>query len=136
MALLSRSAFNFLVDFVLLLSFVALLLSAGVIAFIFPPATRADGWVLWSLTFDRWMIVHLVSLAVFALLILLHVILHWTWAVSFVVSRVNRYRETKLPIPPDGIRTIYGVTLLLLVLFAVGTVLTIATFMARRPPAP
>ncbi|MCG3126612.1 MAG: hypothetical protein CHACPFDD_01463 [Phycisphaerae bacterium] len=132
MALLSRSAFNFLVDLVLLLSFVALLLSAGIIAFVFPPATRADGWSLWRLGFDHWMLVHLVSLGVFALLILLHVILHWTWAVSFVVSRVNRYRSTRVPMPPDGIRTIYGVTLLIAVLIALGAVLSVATFMVRR----
>lgn len=131
--MLSRPALNFITDFVALLAFVACMATAALLLVVFPPATSAEGWRLWGLDFDDWFRIHLASLLLLALLILLHVILHWPWVCSFVATRWARLRGKPVQVPPDGVRTIYGVLTLILLLILVTFWIGAAEFSVRPP---
>ena len=130
---MSRNAVNFLLDFTLLVLFVVLLTISSVLQFNFPAATRAAGWRLWGLDYDAWALVRFVVLATLALGILVHLILHWTWACGFITSRVSR--RIGRPIRTnEATRTVYGVAFLLLILCVMGATLLAAEF-SVAPPA-
>jgi hypothetical protein len=46
---MSRTIINFLLDTTLLVAFCALVFSAVIVRFIFPPGPDAKGWPLWGL---------------------------------------------------------------------------------------
>jgi uncharacterized membrane protein len=85
--------------------------------------------------YDTWSRIAFGSLAVFVLGVLLHLILHWTWICGFIASRLTKYTRRQVKVPPDGVRTIYGVTLLIAVLMGLAAILTIAEISIHVPPA-
>lgn len=132
---MSRSAVNFLLDALLLASFAIVLWTAGVVAFVFPAPLEAQSWRLFGLGFRGWLNVHLVVLGVFAGAVLLHVILHWTWVCGFVAARLARGKGgpgAKPAALSDGVKTLYGVSLLVGVLTAMGFMLLVASLAIRR----
>lgn len=122
MSKLSKPAINFIVDALALVAFVADVATAFMLVAVFSPARRTAGWTLWGMSFDGWFRVHIGAVVGFAVVALVHVILHWPWVCSFVATRWARFRSKPVAMPPDGIRTIYGVMLL------VGVILTLAVF--------
>jgi hypothetical protein len=46
--------FNFCLDALLLLIFLALATTSVIIDFVFPPEVRAEGWLLWGKTYGEW----------------------------------------------------------------------------------
>lgn len=123
---MSRSAINFLLDSFLLLAFVSVLGSAGVLAFVFPAREAATGWTLWGVAYQGWLNMHVGLLAVMALAVLLHLVMHWTWVCGFVAARATRWLGRTVRVD-ESAKTLYGVVLLITVFVMLGTLLTAAT---------
>lgn len=129
----SRNGLNFIVDVLLLLLLVTAATAACIVQFIFPAGTIAAGWTLWGLGYDAWSRIAFVCFGVFVLGVLLHLILHWNWICGFVASRLTKYSGRQVKVPPDGIRTIYGVTLLITLLTLLAAILIIAEIGVNGP---
>ncbi len=127
----SKTAINFWVDVSLLLLFVALLAVTGIMTFVFPAPSASAGWSVGGLSYDRWALVQGLLLAALALDVLLHLILHWGWVCGVVAHRILPARGKPAAIP-DGIKTLYGVCTLVVVLTVVAGVIAWAEFAARH----
>lgn len=129
---MSRPAINFILDCTLLAVFVVLMWTTALLAFIFPSGTQAAGWSLWGLDYNAWHRVQTGCFVVFSLGILLHLILHWTWACGFVASRLARVLGRPVP-TNEATRTLYGVTMLAVILMVLGTLLLLGELQMREP---
>lgn len=109
---ISRTLVNFWLDGLLGVLFVKLCIIAVIVQFVFPPGVSARGASLWGMSYGQWCSLQFGVLAVLGLGVLLHVMLHWTWICSVLSKRVLGQKE----IPDDGIRTVYGVGLLICLL--------------------
>lgn len=130
---MSRPAWNFLVDCLSFVAFVALLTSAALVQFAFPPASRATGYLLWGRGIDFYSRTTGVCLAVFALTILVHLIQHWTWVCNFIAVRVARWTGRPFAVN-SAINTVYGVATLIAVFTLIGGVLVAAELSIVAPP--
>jgi len=129
---LTRSAVNFLVDFSLLVTLCTVLWLTAVVQFVFPAGAESAGWTLWGGSYARWQYYHLVATSVFALDVLLHLILHWTWVCGFFTSRLSKRLGRRITWD-EGIKTLYGVGSLIGVLMILGTLLLAAELQIRAP---
>ena len=102
--------------------------TAAVVQFLFPPGTQASGWTVWGVGYDAWCIIHSVSLAVLVIMVLVHLILHWTWVCGLIASRLGRKGKML-----DGVKTMYGVSTLVVVLTVLGLLLAAAQFATNSP---
>lgn len=123
---------NFVLDTTLLVNFIVLAINVLVVRFVFPRATAAAGWSVWSFGIDDWLNGQAAILGLFAVLILVHVMLHWTWICGVVTSRLAR-RWPSIQRGDDGVRTIYGVGLLIALLAIVGLTVGSAALMVAAP---
>lgn len=117
---LSMALVNFWLDATLLatISFVGWI--AAMLQIVFPAPTAAAGWKLWGLSYNQWHDAQFFSLCVFALLVLVHVMLHWNWVCSLIATQVLRAKSR----PDEGLQTIYGVaTLIGLLTVIAGTII-------------
>ncbi len=130
---ISRTDYNFWLDTSLLVVFSALVWVSTVIRFVFPPATSAQNWTLWSWSIDQWMGLQFVLLCVLTLGIVVHLMLHWTWICGVVTSRVWRGKDGKKRTLDDGTRTIYGVGFMIVVFNIMGLALAVAVLSVRSP---
>lgn len=130
--MVSRTALNFMLDAALLGLFAALAWTIALFRFVFPPATTARGWMLWGLTYDAWMGVQFVLCCVFALAVLLHVMLHWSWVCGVITLRLSKWRGRPIRWD-DGYQTIYGVATLIVLLHLVGGALFLAMLTVQPP---
>lgn len=128
----SRTAINWVLDVVLFLGFAALAWVSVVLRYVFPPGVSAAGWTLWGLGFDDWMGVQFGLLGAFALLILVHVMLHWSWFCGVVASRLSRWTGRTIR-PDDGTQTLYGVGLLIVALAVLGVAVAAAALAIQAP---
>jgi uncharacterized protein DUF4405 len=69
---MSRTIINFCIDVLLLTITLGLAWTSCLLKVVFPPATRAGGWTLWSLDYDAWSNVQVALLGLILLGILLH----------------------------------------------------------------
>lgn len=122
--------FNLVLDAVLLVVFMALCFAAVVVRFVFPPGPGAKGWTLWGFDYDAWGGIQFGLVAMLALGILVHVMLHWSWVCNMVAGRFVKTRQGRVD---DGLQTIYGVGLLIVLLAAVGGALAAAVLTIRGP---
>lgn len=129
---LSRTAVNFLVDCLLLLLFLTLVWTSVVVRFVFPTGTTASGWTLWGWGYDVWAAFQFNTICLLALAVLLHVMLHWSWVCGVVAARLPRANRKKA-LPDDGIRTIYGVATLIVIVNVLGLLLAAAALSIRPP---
>jgi hypothetical protein len=129
---LSRSTWYFIVDVLLLVPFLALVWTSAVVRFVFPRGTVADGYSLWGMSHDRWCDVQFGALCVFCLVVLIHVLIHWAWICNYLASRLSRWKGTRVTID-DGLKTIYGVGFLIVLLTTLGLALAVASVMIARP---
>ncbi|MCC7291682.1 MAG: DUF4405 domain-containing protein [Phycisphaerales bacterium] len=130
--MMSRSGVNFLVDVLLLASLLAFLFTGGVLLFVFPVPAESAGWFVWGLDYLTWLRLHLALTGWFVLVVLLHVILHWTWVCGFIMARLAR-RSHPAKALPDGVRTLYGVCVLIALLTLLCSMWALATFSATSP---
>lgn len=126
---LSWSEINFLLDAALMLLFVALCAAAVIVRFVFPPGPAAKGWLLWGLDYDAWGGIQFGLLATLAFGILVHVMLHWSWVCNLLSSRLGG-RKTRVD---EGMQTIYGVGLLIVLLNLIGVVVAAAKLTIHGP---
>ena len=126
---MSKTIFNFWLDTTLLELFLALAAVSVITQFVFPPPANAKGWLLWGATFGQWMSVQFGILCVFGLAILLHVMMHWSWVCGVISTKLLR-SKTRMD---DGIQTIVGVGLLIVLLHIVGAVVFAAWITIERP---
>jgi hypothetical protein len=120
-----RAVVNFFLDFSLLVVLASLAAVSAINEFAFPPGTSAKGWTLWGYSYDAWSRFQFGLLCVLLLCVLAHVMLHWTWVCGVVVTRLLAGRG-KPVVRDDGLRTLYGVTTLIVILTLVGSVVAAA----------
>lgn len=130
---MQRTLLNFWLDVILLVLFLANLWLAFVVRFVFPPATLADEWKLWEMTYDRWADVQFGLICAFALAVLLHVMLHWTWICGVITSKLLTKRDGRHHKWDDGTRTLVGVGLLVILLNVLGVAFAVAVLMVQGP---
>jgi hypothetical protein len=126
---LSWSEINFLLDALLLLLFVGLCAAAVILRFVFPPGPAAKGWTLWGLDYDAWGGIQFGLLAALAGGILVHVMFHWSWICNVLASRFGG-RKARVD---EGMQTIYGVGLLIVLLNVIGITVAAAKLMIQGP---
>lgn len=131
---MSRTLLNFVLDCCLLAAFVGVLAIAVVLRFVFPAPTQADAWSLWGMSYDDWSVVGFNATACFALLVLFHVMLHWSWVCGVVGQRFSKRLGRTVRID-EASQTVYGVGLLIVVLTVVGIVTAAAMFSIRELPS-
>lgn len=126
---ISRTLVNFWLDILLAVIFVKLCITAVIVQFVFPPGIAARGASLWGMSYGQWCSIQFALLAVLGLGVLLHVMLHWTWICSVLTKRILG----KSQLPDDGIRTIYGVGLLICLLLIGAVCVGAAQWMIVMP---
>lgn len=128
---MSRTSLNFILDSGLLFVFTGLVWSSAVVRFVFPPAYESRGWQLWGLGLNEWMNIQFAMLSLLALGVLIHVMLHWSWVCGVITSRLSRGRKGKLD---DGVQTIWGVGLLIVIFNILGVAIALAAVAIQEPP--
>jgi hypothetical protein len=88
---MSRSTINFILDLVSLINLLGLMITGIIMRYVLPPGTGGLGRIahgggrgqhikqLWSMTRHQWGDVHFWLSAVFVVLMLAHIVLHWNW---------------------------------------------------------
>lgn len=127
---MSKTVVNFILDTGLLVCMVLLLFTAAALRFVFPAPTQAAGWTLWGFGYDAWANFQFGLVALFGLAVLLHVMLHWSWVCCVLATKVLRGRSAR---PDEGMQTIWGVGLLILVVNVIGLLLGLAYLMVQAP---
>jgi len=127
---LSLTAINFWIDVLLFVVLCLLGWISTTLQIVFPAADGRRGWTLWGLGYDRWRDIQFGVLCTFALLILVHLMMHWNWVCSVFATQILRTRQRV----HSGNRTIYGVAALIVVFHVLAAGL-IAALLSVRPPA-
>jgi hypothetical protein len=134
---LSRTDVNFCIDLLLLVLFLALAWSSVVLRFVFPPGAVAAGWTLWHLGYDDWAGIQFGTLSVFALTVLLHVMLHWSWVCGvvskYMAKALERKKKSARQQLDEGNQTLYGVGLLIVIVNLLGLAIAAAALCIRSP---
>jgi len=131
---MSRNSVNFLLDTVLLLVLLSVLLTTGVVRFVFPPGPQAGDWRVWGYGYDAWSWVQFALQAVMGVAVLVHLVLHWKWVCGFVAFRYGRWRGERISLNEANV-TLYGVSVLIAVLAVLGGLLLAAELSAHRVSA-
>jgi hypothetical protein len=126
----SWSEINLTLDIALLVAFVALCTTAVIVRFVFPPGPAAKGWMLWGFDYDAWNGIQFAILATLAVGILVHVMFHWSWVCHVLASRLSRDKRSRVD---DGMQTIYGVGLLIVLLNVIGITVAVAMLTIKGP---
>src|SRR4051794_8385223 len=129
---MSRNAINFILDCCLLLAFLALLWTSIVLRGLFPAGPQAAEWRIFALDYDTWSKIQFGELVTMALLVLLHLIMHWTWVCGFVAARMSELVGRRLT-TNESTRTAYGVSLLIAILCVLGFFLFLAQIGTHAP---
>ena len=128
----TKTGINFCLDVSLLCVFLLLCWCSVVIRYVFPPGGQAEGWTLWGGDYLLWTDVQFVTLCVFAMGILVHVMLHWSWVCGVIVNRLKRDKGSAAKID-DGTRTLWGVGLLIVILNVLGVGIAAAALTIQGP---
>ena len=100
---MSRSSLNFVLDLVSFFVLLGLAITGFIMKYILPPGTGGTGrslhdgagrgvqiQELWSMTRHEWGNIHFYLAVAFAALMILHIILHWSWIKCYVRSSFIR----------------------------------------------
>lgn len=101
--MMSRSTMNFVLDLGSFSVLLGLTVTGLIMKYILPPGTSGLGQVLhdgtgqgvnikelWSMTRHEWGSIHFYLAVIFVVLMIIHVILHWTWIKCYVKSVISR----------------------------------------------
>ena len=131
--LMGRTMLNFWLDTAMLFNFVLLIWTSTVVRFVFPATVTADGWTLWSWNVDQWIGLQFAVLCAFVLLVVIHLMLHWTWVCGVIATRYMKRRDGKKTNVDDGTRTLWGVGLLIFCLNIMGIAIAAAVLSIQSP---
>ncbi len=93
---MKRRTLNFIIDLVSFINLLALVFTASIIRYVLPPGTGGLGRGLhggsgrenikyfWSLTRHQWGDIHFYLAALFIILMVLHIVLHWKWIKNYL----------------------------------------------------
>jgi len=93
-----KATLNFFIDLISFLSLVGMLFTAFLIRYILPPGSGGRGRILheggggehiktlWSMSRHEWGDIHFYLGCVFVVLMVVHIILHWTWIKNYFKS--------------------------------------------------
>jgi len=94
---------NFILDLASFLNLLGLTITGLIMKYILPPGTSGMGRTLrggsgrgvqaqelWSMTRHEWGSIHFYLAMAFVVLMIIHIILHWTWIKCYVKSVVSR----------------------------------------------
>jgi len=96
--MIKRTTVNFIVDLIAFIDLLCLACTGFIIKFILPPGSggrgrgfrggRGPGEIkeLWSMTRHEWGDIHFFLAVLFVTLMIIHIILHWTWIKSYFKS--------------------------------------------------
>ncbi|MCG8584952.1 MAG: hypothetical protein MI757_09600 [Pirellulales bacterium] len=127
--MISKTIFNFWLDFLLLILYSVLLWATLIVRFVFPSGVDSAGWLLWGRDYEWWMSFQFVTVCILTLAILLHVMMHWSWVCGVISKRLAKSKSQ----PDDGIRTLWGVGLLIVILHLIGAGMAAAVLMVESP---
>jgi hypothetical protein len=130
---MSKSLINFWLDALLLVLFVALVGASSIVRIVFPPGPSAAGWILWGRGYAEWSNLEFGLLAALVLAVVVHVMLHWPWVCGVITSQIARRRDGPKTKMSDGARTLYGVSLLVVILHLIGVVVAVAWLTIQDP---
>jgi len=98
----SRNTINFILDFVSFLILLGLVFTGYIMRFVLLPGTGGLGHAiyggagrgehlkeLWSMTRHEWGSAHFYLAAAFAVLMIIHIAVHWRWITCYVKSLFN-----------------------------------------------
>jgi len=128
---LSRTTINFGLDAIALLVLVAVLWTRIVCYWIVPAVLGDQAPVkLWGMDHGGWDTVNFWLTMTFAVVILIHLILHWTWIAQFVHQRLKRrgWAGARLD---SGTQTVYGVGFMIAIFTVAGGLLAVAAVAAK-----
>jgi hypothetical protein len=128
----SWSVINLVLDLMLFASFVLLCWLAALTQFVFPSGATGASWRLLGATVETWRSLQFGTLCVFAIEVLIHIMLHWSWVCGVVESRFLSRALGKRTTGDDGGRTLVGVILLAGTLLLMGAGLGVAAYFLQR----
>ena len=127
-ASMSMATINFWLDAGLFVTIIFIMWVSVILHFVFPAqAAATTGLQLWGLTFDQWRNLQFVSLCLFALLAVEHVVLHWNWVCSILATRILGVRK-----PDEASQAVFGVGTFIVILVLTMATLLAATFSLER----
>ncbi len=127
---LSVSVINFWIDALLLVILTLLGWVSATLQVVFRTPSASAGWSLWGLGYDQWRDLQFGLLCFFALGVLVHIMMHWNWVCSVIATQIVRSRSR----PDEGMQTIYGVIVLIMLLHLIAVGVGAAMFCVHRPP--
>jgi len=128
---MSRTSINLVLNSFLLTAFATLVCCSVIVRFVFPPGPDTKGWSLRGQSYDQWATIQFAMLAILALGILIHAMLHWSWVCCVIATRLARDKKVKLD---DGTQTLYGVGLLIVIINILGLAIACAALSIHGPP--
>ncbi len=130
----NKTNINFWVDVFMLVVFLLLCWSAVVVRYVFPIATKSEGWALWGLDYLAWTDIQFATLCLMLATVVLHVMLHWTWICGVVESWYRKRRGSNATGKGDtGNRTLWGVGALIVLLNVLGLGIAVAALSVQGP---
>ncbi len=121
----SRNDTNFWLDATLLILFLSILVLTAITQYVFPAASDAANCSLFGWDLDEWRLAQSVSIAAFALLVVIHLVLHWTWVMGVIAGRFSRHLGRRIRVV-EPMTTLYGVAFLTFCLALIGAAVVIA----------
>lgn len=105
--MMKRGKLNFIIDLISFINMVCLAVTGFIIKYILPPGSgglgqgfrggREAGQIkeLWSMTRHEWGYIHFCLALLFVSLMVLHIVLHWSWIKSYFKSLLSIGRNTR-----------------------------------------
>jgi len=114
-----RNTLNFLIDTLALLGLFVLIATGLVIRFVLPPGTGGrhggHGLQLWGMGRHDWGDVHFWTSVIVGVLLLIHLVLHWSWVCTTLCGLCGVDRAAR-----GGKRNAFGVACLIVLIFLFG----------------
>jgi len=107
---MKRGTVNFIIDLISFVNLLCLAFTGFIMRYILPPGTGGRGRMfrggrgggeageqireLWSMTRHEWGDIHFYLAVLFAILMVVHIILHWSWIKSYFKSLLGFSQKT------------------------------------------